>query len=353
MDNTNSVTTRGCRWRVPTHTPPTAVPIKLRDLWGGISAFRHSDDVQEEFAMKVANYLGIKTCFMVSSGRAALTLILLAAKHSSDRTEVIIPAYGCSTVTQSILAADLKPICCDVSPKTLDLDRRDLFKLLTDNTLAIIPTHLYGFAQDISDLLEIGHLQEIFIIEDAAQSFGASVNDNSVGTFGDAGFFSLGRGKCLPTGHGGLIVTQGVLKNRIEGIFHEFLEPITSYDIKSLILYTAYGAAILPVFWRFIVRSYFNPANEGMEFEALPDIAIREFSKTQAGIGSSILNRYEEINRVRSLNALRMMSEIHELETVRLPEIHQNTYPVFLRLPIICNNQHQSDKIFDLLNQCE
>ena len=302
--------------------------------------------------MKVANYLGIKTCFMVSSGRAALTLILLAAKHSSDRTEVIIPAYGCSTVTQSILAADLKPICCDVSPKTLDLDRRDLFKLLTDNTLAIIPTHLYGFAQDISDLLEIGHLQEIFIIEDAAQSFGASVNDNSVGTFGDAGFFSLGRGKCLPTGHGGLIVAQEVLTNRIEGIFHEFLEPITSYDIKSLILYTAYGAAILPVFWRFIVRSYFNPANEGMEFEALPDIAIREFSKTQAGIGSSILNRYEEINRVRSLNALRMMSEIHELETVRLPEIHQNTYPVFLRLPIICNNQHQSDKIFDLLNQC-
>ena len=352
MENTNHKSSKALKWHPPRHTPPTAVPIQLRDLWGGISAFRHSDYALDNFTMKVANYLGIKTCFLVSSGRAALTLILIAAKHSSNRAEVIIPAYGCPTVTQSILAADLTPIYCDVSTKTLDLDREDLLNHLTDNTLAIIPTHLYGLAQDISDLLEIGQSQEIYIIEDTAQSFGASVKNNYVGTFGDAGFFSLGRGKCLPTGHGGMIVAQGILKNRMEDILQEFLEPISSYDIKSLISYTAYGAAILPLFWWFIVRSNFNPANDGMKFEVLPDITIQGFSKTQAGIGSSILNRYKEINKIRRQNALRMMSQILEIGSVRLPEIHLNANPVFLRLPIICNNQHQADNVFNLLNQC-
>jgi dTDP-4-amino-4,6-dideoxygalactose transaminase len=211
---------------------------------------------------------------------------------------------------------------------------------------------LYGLAQDISDLIEIGNRQEIFIIEDAAQSFGASINENSVGTFGDAGFFSLGRGKCLPTGHGGLIVAQEALKHRIENNFQKYLKPITSYDIGSLIFYTAYGAAILPLFWWFIVRSIFNPADDGMEFEELPEIAIQEFSKTQAGIGSSILDRYKEINLTRRQNALRMISQIQELSTVRLPEIQLNTNPVFLRLPIICNSKYFANQVYEVLNQC-
>jgi dTDP-4-amino-4,6-dideoxygalactose transaminase len=89
-----------------------------------------------------------------------------------------------------------------------------------------------------------------------------------------------------------------------------------------------------------------------MQFEELPEIVIQEFSKTQAGIGSSILDRFQEINMIRRQNALRMMSQIQDLGTVRLPEIQLNTSPVFLRLPIICNSKRFANQVFKYLNHC-
>ncbi|NIN99724.1 MAG: nucleotide sugar aminotransferase, partial [Anaerolineae bacterium] len=107
-------------------------------------------------------------CHLVASARVALSVILLGLKRLSDRSQVVVPAYCCPTVVQSVLKADLEPVLCDVSVQTLDLDRAALSRLISDEVLAIVPAHLYGLAQDVRDLLAIGQEYGIFVIEDAA-----------------------------------------------------------------------------------------------------------------------------------------------------------------------------------------
>ena len=102
------------------HLPPTAVPISVKDVWRGLTALLDPAASLERFRGAIATLTGSESCFLVSSGRAALTVTLLALKRLADRTHVVIPAYSCPTVVQSILAACLEPVFCDVSPQTLE-----------------------------------------------------------------------------------------------------------------------------------------------------------------------------------------------------------------------------------------
>lgn len=190
------------------HLPPTAVPVLLCDFKSGIRAMADPLNSHSDFISALENSFGIKKVFLTSSGRAALLMILLTLKQRSDRLEVILPAYTCPTVAQTVLQAGLQTLFCDVNPKSLSLDRDHLSSLLTEKVLAIIPTHLYGLVQDITDLIAQCKDQGIFIVEDAAQAFGASISGKSVGCAGDFGFFSLGFGKCVPTGHGGVLCAK-------------------------------------------------------------------------------------------------------------------------------------------------
>ena len=93
--------------------------------------------------------LGIRHLFTVSSGRAALTILLNALKKCSDRREVVIPAYTCFSVPSAVVRAGLVIRLCDVDPKTLDLDQNALARLDLDMVLCIIASSLYGMPADL------------------------------------------------------------------------------------------------------------------------------------------------------------------------------------------------------------
>src|SRR6266545_5655414 len=161
--------------------------------------------------------LGVQNPFFVSSGRAALAVLLRALQQDSDRREVVLPAYTCFSVPSAVARVGLVIRLCDVDPKTLALDLNALVQLGPCKALCIVPSGLYGMPGDLSALEQIARDSRTFLVDDAAQCLGATKEGRPCGTFGDAGFYSLGRGKGLTTMGGGILVTrQDDLARRIE-----------------------------------------------------------------------------------------------------------------------------------------
>ena len=161
-----------------------------------------------QFEASVAEYLGVKHAISVGNGSDALTFILRSLQLGKD-DEVICPANSFIATAWSIIAAGAKPVFCDVTDDFL-LDPNDFQKKITKNTRAVIPVHLTGRVFEINLIREICKDHSIFIVEDAAQSFGAYDSKGAkTGAIGIAGAFSLHPLKNLNIcGDGGIITTN-------------------------------------------------------------------------------------------------------------------------------------------------
>ncbi len=335
------------------HLPPTAMRVSGQDVRRGLASLVKPDDALARFRLAVMEQTGSPACYLLGSGRAALAVILLGLRRLSDRRRVIIPAYSCPTMVQSVLKAGLQPVLCDVSVQTLDLDRGRLDELLTDDVLAVVPAHLYGLAQDERDLVEIGRQRGIWIVEDAAQAFGSMLGGRMVGTWGDAGLYSLGRSKCIPAGHGGVIVAKDGVAEAIEEALHEALGQAQpgGKGWAALAAFVGYAPATHPAGWWFISRSPLNPADEGMDIQTLPPIALRRLMAVHAGLGASIVERLGSVQAEARSNAQRLMAELERYKFVTLPHVPPDAVPAFLRLPIVLDRKERADRLFDLLGR--
>ena len=112
-----------------------------------------------------------------------------------------------STV-EAILYLDAKPVFVDIDPMTYNIDAAGIEKKITGKTKAILPVHLFGCPVDIDKILDIAGRHGLKIVEDCAQSMGASSGSRKTGSFGDTGAFSFYPSKNLGAyGDGGLITT--------------------------------------------------------------------------------------------------------------------------------------------------
>jgi len=187
--------------------PPTAAPISLTDLLHGLSGMMNRKSILK-LETEIRDYFGAKHVFFVSSGKAALFLILSGLRSLTGKKRVIIPAYTCFSVPSAIRMAGLEIVLCDIRPDSLDFDATELEGLIDDDTLCIIPTHLFGIPSDVENLHTICRNRRIFIVEDVAQGMGSTHGPQKLGVGGDVAFFSLGRGKNITCGDGGIIITS-------------------------------------------------------------------------------------------------------------------------------------------------
>jgi perosamine synthetase len=198
--------------RIGRTLPPAAAPFSLSDLGNGLLGLWRGRGELERFATELRDYHGANECFLVSSGKAALLLLLKACSRLfPQRQLVVIPAYTCYSVPAAISRAGLRARLCDIDPDTLDFDFRCLAEIMAaekENILCLLPTHLFGLPADVRRLRELVGTGDIRIIEDAAQSLGNSWEGDKAGTMGDAAFFSLGRGKAITTVEGGIILSK-------------------------------------------------------------------------------------------------------------------------------------------------
>lgn len=167
----------------------------------------------EKFSFEFSKYIGTKYCLPVANGTDALEIALRAVCYNSiPEGEVITVANAGGYTSTACQLVGVKPIYIDINNESLLLDIRKLATVLSNNTLAIVITHLYGRAVDVIEVREelnrLGY-NHVKIIEDCAQAHGAEINNQKVGSLGDISTFSFYPTKNLGTvGDAGAILTS-------------------------------------------------------------------------------------------------------------------------------------------------
>jgi len=191
--------------RIGRTLPPAAAPLLPSDLLSGVKGIIFGSRQVEGLRQELREFFDKEHCFLVSSGKAALTLILMGLKElHPDRDQVLLPAFACYSVPSAIVRAGLQIQLCDIDLKTLDYDF-DLLeeKLKNPRLLCVMSVHLFGLPSDVERIRRMRQDSDITIVEDAAQAMGGEWEGRKLGTQGDVGFFSLGRGKALTAVEGG------------------------------------------------------------------------------------------------------------------------------------------------------
>ena len=162
----------------------------------------------EAFEREMANYCGRRFAIGVASGTDALALGLRACGVGRG-DEVIVPAFTFLATAGAVIAAGARPVFADSEPQTLNIDPESAKSLLTPRTRAMIAVHLYGGAADIQPLLQLTSHQGIALIEDNAQSLGASLDGKKLGSCGTCSATSFYPSKNLGAyGDAGMILTN-------------------------------------------------------------------------------------------------------------------------------------------------
>ena len=159
-----------------------------------------------DFEQEFAAHLGAKHALMVNAGSSALICGLVGAGVRPG-DEVIVPAYTWNATANAVVAVGAIPVLADIDD-SLTLDPEDVERQLTSKTRAILPVHMRGAPADMDALTRIAREHGLALIEDVCQAAGASFRGRRLGTFGDAGAFSLQFNKILTTGEGGVMITD-------------------------------------------------------------------------------------------------------------------------------------------------
>jgi dTDP-4-amino-4,6-dideoxygalactose transaminase len=319
--------------------PPTAAPVGGKELLNGLSGMFYAGSLNQKFEQELKEYFSVKHVFLVSSGKAALTLILKGLKGLSSKNEVLLPAYTCFSVPSAVLKAGLKVSLCDIEPSTFDYDYKLLEGEINANTLCVIAGNLFGIPSDIDRIKSLCQSRGIYLVEDGAQAMGGAYKGRKIGTLGDVGFFSLGRGKNITCGSGGIIITDS---DEIAGAIRKEYDQLED----STLLETLKECVQLVLMAIFIRPSlYWIPS--GISFLKLgktffyKDFPVKKLSALKAGFLRNWRQRLEESNKIRmeSGNFFNKQFQKMPLKYSDIP---------YLRWPFMAKNEKERDEIYSI-----
>jgi perosamine synthetase len=266
---------------------------------------------------------GISVGQLECSGTASFIVALQALHHLSARREVIIPAYTCPLVAFAIAHCGLTVRLCDLQHDSIDFDPGMLEKLCGEDTLAIVPTHLGGRVADVGASVTQAKRVGAFVIEDAAQAWGARCKGQSVGLQGDIGFFSMAVGKGITLYEGGLLVTHDEeMRPRLHAARRENVQRSWLREIQRIVQLLGYTALYRPAA---LGWSYGAPHRRalrqgdwvravGDDFDA--NIPRHPVSALRRRVGERSALRWPAYARALRRQALRRVDELERLPGV-------------------------------------
>lgn len=322
--------------------PTTAVPLSIFEILKGCKSYFGNKSYIEEFEQGFAKYMGSNHAFTFNKCTTSIYIFLKALQRLSNRQEVVIPAYTVPTLVLPIRRAGLKPVLCESSLDTLTIDLKRLPDVINNNTLCVLPIYHFGFPFEIDSLLRLAKEKGFFVLEDAAQAPGAMSGNKKVGTLGDAGCFSLCRGKNFSTFNGGILVTNsGKLADIIREERDLLPEQDFSFKIKIPLTLTAYSLVTRPliygVFYKLIAPFKHTTVHESFE--------AKKYSDFQAIVGLYLLDRLDEFNKIRQRKGMALYNALKGNEHILLPKIAENSTPVFNHLPVVFRDVETMEKV--------
>ena len=235
----------------------------------------------EAFEKEVAVYCGTKYAVGVASGTDALILALKALGIGTG-DEVITTPFTFFATAESISLVGAKPVFVDIDPKTYCINPELIEDKITKNTKAIIPVHLFGQCADMDRILEIARINNLKVIEDAAQAMGATYKGRQAGSMGDIGCLSFFPSKNLGGfGDGGMVITNNkeladkVSMLRVHGSTISYIHSAIGTNSRL----DAIQAAVLRVKLKYLnkwldgrrkVAEYYNKQLEGIQAISTP-----------------------------------------------------------------------------------
>ena len=190
-------------------TKPALPPLEeyveyLKRIWDkGI--LTNMGPIHEEFREKLTKFLDVPICLPSCNGHIALELTIQALELKG---EVITTPFTFASTTHAITRNGCTPVFCDINSNDCTIDTSMIEELITDNTTAIVPVHVYGFPCNVEEIEHIAKKHGLFVIYDAAHAFGVTVGGNSIAKYGDASMFSFHATKAFNTIEGGCVALK-------------------------------------------------------------------------------------------------------------------------------------------------
>jgi perosamine synthetase len=180
----------------------------------------------ESFEKEFSAFSGCKYGVAVSSGTTAIHLAVAAAGIGPG-DEVLISSSTNIATALGVVHNGAIPVPVDSEEETWNLDIGLIESSITSNTKAIIPVHLFGHPVDMDALMKIAAKHNLVVIEDCAESHGATCRGKMTGSFGAMGCYSFYANKVITTGEGGMVVTSdAALLKRLKLLRNlAFIEP--------------------------------------------------------------------------------------------------------------------------------
>ena len=281
-----------------------------------------------EFEQRFAELIGAKEAVAVSSGTDAdaLALALLYDFGAKRGDEIITTALSFAATGNSVLQAGFIPVFVDIDRETLNIDPAKIEEEITDKARAIMPVDLMGKPADMDRINAIADKYNLYVIEDAAEAYGATYKGKNAGTLGDVGAFSLYIAHIITTVEGGIIVTDN-------SDFAEILRSLRSHgrackcESCVLNLASAYCAK------RF---QYGDNADIRFIFERIGFSA--KMNELEAAIGIGNLDMYDDILKKRRDNLYYLIENFKKfspyLVTIRkepYEEIGPHALPIIIQ----------------------
>lgn len=190
------------------YLPPAYSPVSAGSLAGSLRglALGGPAGVDEWLARR----WDVDAALLLDSGTSALRLAIQSlATETSPRVRVALPAYGCYDLATAALGADAVVSFYDLDTTTLGPDWSSLSAVLALGVDAVVLVHQYGIPVDLDRARALADAHDALVIEDAAQGAGAWWRHRRLGSWGDLGVLSFGRGKGMTAGGGGALLANG------------------------------------------------------------------------------------------------------------------------------------------------
>lgn len=277
---------------------------------------------------KMAQLHSSKFGVLSNSGTSSLLVALEALKISRgwpDGAEVIVPALTFVATVNVVLQAGLKPVLVDIEPDTYGMSASLFEEAITDNTVCVIPVHLFGQpCRDIEDIVAIAGRNGIAIVEDSCECMFATRNGRSVGSFGDIGCFSFYVAHLITAGVGGMGITD---------------DPRLAELMRSLVNHGRDGIYISidddegDVNMSEVVKRRFHFEHVGHSFR---------ITELEAALALGQLATWEDMIDRRRRNARILSDALHALQDfVTLPQVAQRSTHSWMMYPIVVPPEHK------------
>jgi len=230
--------------------PPLNELVKyLEKIWGS-KWITNNGKYHQKFEKALCDFLNVEKCSLVSNGTLAL---LVGIKALEIKGEVITTPFSFVATTHAIHWNGLKPVFCDIEEETCNIDTEKIESLITPETSAILPVHVYGNPCNVKRIEEISIEHGLKVIYDAAHAFNTKINGETVLNCGDMSILSFHATKVFNTMEGGAIITSNKnIKKQVDllrnfGFVDEETVAVPGINAKMDEVRAAYGLLELKV----------------------------------------------------------------------------------------------------------